>query len=43
MNNQSPLSSFLHFLVELTLILAVAAAFGLVIFLAGSSRIGVVQ
>ena len=38
MNNKTPLSSFLHFLVELTLILAAAAAFGLFIFLAGSNR-----
>ena len=39
MNSKPPLSSFLHFLVELTLILAVAAAFGLVIFHSTSSRI----
>ena len=38
MNDQSPLSSFLHFLVELTLIGAAAAAFGLFILLAGNTR-----
>ena len=39
MINKPSLSNFLHFLVELTLILAALTAFGLGIFLAGSSRI----
>ena len=43
MNSKPPLSSFLHFAIELTLVLAAAAAFGLIIFLAGSSRITQVQ
>ena len=43
MNNKPPLSSILHFLVELSLVLAAAAAFGLIIFLAGSSRIAEIQ
>ena len=43
MNNKPSLSNFLHLLVELTLILAAAAAFGLFIFFAGSSRIAGVQ
>ena len=38
MNIKPSLSSFLHFLIELTLLLAVVAAFGLLIFLAKSSR-----
>ena len=37
MYSKPPLSSFLHFLVELTLILVVAAVFGLLIFFALSS------
>ena len=39
MNSKPPLSSFLHFLVELALILAVAAAFGLLIFHSASSPV----
>jgi len=39
MNDKSPLAGFLHLLAELTLILVVAAVFGLFILLAGSSRI----
>ena len=42
MNSKPPLSSFLHFLIELSLILVVAAAFGLMIFNAfGTRRIGI--
>ena len=37
--NKPSLSSTLHFVVEVALILATVAAFGLIIFLAGSSRI----
>jgi len=33
----------LHFAIELALILAAAAAFGIIVFLAGSSRITVIQ
>lgn len=40
MNNKPSLSNVLHFLVELTLIVTAAAAFGLLIFLANISRIG---
>lgn len=40
MNDKPHLSSFLHLLLELTLVGAAVAAFGLLLLLAGSSRIG---
>ena len=39
MSEEPRLHKLLRFAIELTLVLATAAAFGLIIFLAGSSRI----
>ena len=43
MSEEPRFHQVLHFAVELTLVLAAAAVFGLIIFLAGSSRIAEIQ
>ena len=43
MSEEPRFHQVLHFAIELTLVLATAAAFGLLIFLAGSSRITEIQ